>query len=83
MTATATKPTVSITNGLKYISAEYRGTSYCLSRNGDGWFVSSRRLALGRWNMGGGKCYATLADVAAGCKAFGSAAVLAEMAFGF
>lgn len=60
----------SIHGGNKYITATYRGTEYTLMRNGDGWGVATRRIALGRFNTGGFKHYRSLAEVAAGCKAF-------------
>ena len=53
-----------------YYTAIARGVAYCAHELGGKWFVSSRRLALGRFNTGGGKYYETLADVAKGCKAF-------------
>lgn len=56
-------------DGKTYYTAIYRGVEYCAGRLGDGWFVSSRRLSLGR-HVGGGKYYANLVAVAAGCKAF-------------
>jgi hypothetical protein len=59
-----------IHDGKPYYSATSRGVSYCAHELGGRWFVSSRRLALGRSNIGGGRYYETLADVAAGCKAF-------------
>jgi hypothetical protein len=43
--------------GKKYITAVYRGTSYTLSEVSGDWFVSTRRLALGNRNVGGGKYY--------------------------
>jgi len=57
-------------NGTKYISTVSRGVQYTLQRLGGKWFVGSHRLALGRWNTGGGKYYETFDDVRAGCKAF-------------
>jgi hypothetical protein len=77
-----TTPTKSILNNSPYITATYRGTEYTLSRLCDAWFVSTRRIALGRWNMGGGKYYATLAAVAAGCKAFGTESDLHALVYG-
>lgn len=64
--------TTHIADGKKYLTATYRGTEYTLMRNGDGWGVASRRLSLGRFNLGGFKCYRTFDDVAKGCKAFAS-----------
>lgn len=62
--------------GASYYSAVHRGVEYCAHKLGGAWFVSSRRLALGRRHIGGGKHYATLADVAASCKAFAGLDVL-------
>lgn len=70
-----------IIDGSEYIAAKARGVEYTLMRLGDAWFVASHRLALGRNNSGGGKHYATLADVAAGCKAFGTAEDLVQSVF--
>lgn len=78
---TQAAPTVSKLDGSPYITAVARGTQYTLMRLGDAWFVSSRRLALGRSNAGGGKHYTTLADVAKGCKAFGDLADLMKLAY--
>jgi hypothetical protein len=61
-----------VIEGTTYSSATVRGVSssaYYSAAAGQ-WWVSSRRLSLGRWNAGGGKWYASLADLAAGCKAF-------------
>lgn len=69
-------------DGRAYYVATYRGTEYCLSRLCDAWFVRTQRLALGRFNAGGGKHYRTLAEVAAGCRAFGSEADLTKAVFG-
>ena len=66
-----------------YVTATARGVEYCLHRHGDGWGVSSRRLALGRHNTGGFKSYATLADVAQGCRAFADLDALQIAVFGF
>ena len=53
-----------------FLTATYRGTSYCLSRDIEGgWQVATRRIALGR-PCGGCKWFETLADVKASCKAF-------------
>lgn len=65
-----------VIDGRKYVSTERRGVEYTLQRLGDGWFVSSRRLALGRSNMGGGKHYATLEAVKTGCAAFAACDLL-------
>jgi hypothetical protein len=67
--ATTALITASEHEGKTYYTAVARGTEYCAFECAGQWFVSSRRLALGRSNVGGGRYYATLADVAAGCKA--------------
>ncbi len=65
-----------VINGQVYITAQSRGTEYTLMRNGDGWFVASRRLSLGHAHIGGGTHYATLQEVADSCKAFGGVGAL-------
>ncbi|MBV8248469.1 MAG: hypothetical protein JO200_08450 [Comamonas sp.] len=84
-TKTAVKAVAQITivDGKKYITAVARGTEYTLMKLGDAWFVSSHRLALGRFNVGGGKHYETLAAVAEGCKAFGAEAEIFKLFYGF
>lgn len=69
-------------DGRLYLTAEYRGTEYCLMRLGDAWAVCTRRLALGRGHIGGCKHFATLAEVAAGCKAFGTEQQLIAAVYG-
>ena len=64
--------TTEIIDGVKYISSIYRGTEYTLYNSNGSWWCGSRRLALGRMNMGGGKYYVTLQDIVDGCKAFGN-----------
>lgn len=59
-----------IHNGHVYLSTEYRGVAYVLRRSKFGWELSTRRLSLGRMNMGGLKRFDTLEAVRAGCKAF-------------
>ena len=59
-----------VIDGKTCYCATRRGVSYIASELGDQWFVSSNRLALGRFNAGGGKYYKSLAAVAEGCKAF-------------
>jgi hypothetical protein len=71
-----------ISNNNLYITATARGTEYTLMRQGGGWFVASQRLALGRSHIGGGKHYETLAQVAQGCKAFGTEAELIAAVYG-
>lgn len=74
--------TTTTIDGSTYITATARGTEYTLMRLADAWFVSSRRLTLGRSHIGGGKHYETLAEVAAGCKAFGTEEDLMRTVFG-
>jgi hypothetical protein len=59
-----------VQNGTTYLTAEYRGTMYTLCRGQFGWELSTRRIALGRFNAGGFKRFDTLAQAAASCKAF-------------
>ena len=59
-----------VANGTVYLTTEYRGTAYTLRRSQWGWELTTKRISLGRWNMGGFKRFDTLADVQAGCKAF-------------
>ena len=68
---------------MKYVTAVARGTEYTLMKQGDAWFVASHRLALGRFNTGGGKHYQSLADVAEGCKAFGTEDEIFKLFYGF
>ncbi len=83
MAPTKTSPTASIVDDTRYVTAVARGTEYTLMKQGSAWYVASNRLALGRSNIGGGKHYATLAEVAAGCKAFGSEAEIFKLFYGF
>lgn len=58
-------------DGVTYYTTTRNGAEYCAYLTTSGaWFVSSRRLALGRFNAGSGKYYPTIDDLAAGCKAF-------------
>ena len=82
-TAVKAVPEIIVVNGEKYITAVARGTEYTLMKQGDAWFVSSRRLALGRFNVGGGRHYETLAVVARCCKAFGTEAEIFKLFYGF
>jgi hypothetical protein len=66
----AAQITRTVANGVAYMTTEYRGTEYTLRRGSFGWELTTRRLSLGRWNMGGFKRFETLADVQANCKAF-------------
>lgn len=69
-----------IINGAAYYTTTARGVEYTAHQLAGEWFVATRRLALGRRHIGGGKYYATLADVAASVKAFaGLDALAADM----
>jgi len=61
---------VTIHDGREYFTATARGVEYTASREADGWGVWSRRLALGRRNVGSFKRYASAAELAAACRAF-------------
>lgn len=76
--AQANMITAQAIEGRTYYTATARGVEYMASELAGAWFVSSRRLALGRRHIGGGKHYSTLADVAAGCKALAGLDLLAE-----
>ena len=57
-------------NGTVYLTTEYRGTAYTPRFSQWGWELSTKRLSLGRYNVGGFKRFDTLAEVQAKCKAF-------------
>ena len=82
MTTATQAFTTSIHDGKKYITTEYRGSEYCLMFNGDSYGVATRRLALGRFNGGGYKHFASLEAVATGCKAFGGMDSLMKLVYG-
>lgn len=68
--ATAPIITVSIgENGTTYFSATHRGVEYTCFENTAGWYVATHRTALGRHHIGGGKYYASKAEVAQKVKA--------------
>lgn len=57
-------------DGVPWYTVISRGVKYSAYRVSDGrWCVLTRRLALGRWNTGGCKYYANVAEVSANCKA--------------
>lgn len=60
------------TDGVIYYSTIYRGikyfTYYMQSR--EEWCLSSQRLALGPYHIGGYKFYKTIDDLCKSCKAF-------------
>jgi hypothetical protein len=65
-----------VANGMTYLTTEYRGTEYTLRRGEWGWELTTRRISLGRWNMGGFKRFETLEEVKAKCKAFAAVDLL-------
>lgn len=67
-------------DGITYYSTTRRGVAYTTyqTKGGD-WWVSSRRLALGRSNAGGGRYYTDLAALCDGCKAFAGLSVFISM----
>ena len=62
--------TATTLNGSTYYTTRRAGVEYTAQQLAGQWFVSTRRLALGRHHAGGGRYYATLADLASQCKAF-------------
>jgi len=76
------KVTQTDVNGTTYYTTTARGVSYTLRRKRDGeWELSSRRLALGRQNVGSTKFFATLEELEASIKALrGIAALLNDAA---
>lgn len=67
--ATAQVFEVSVIDGRNYVTTQARGVEYTLMKNGEGWGVATRRLALGSCR-GGFKHFNTLPEVAAKCRAF-------------
>jgi hypothetical protein len=74
---------VEVVNNKKYFTAIYKGTEYTLYELCGDWFLSTRRLALGKSNIGGGKYFDTLKAVSEGCKAFGDVETLTKTVYGF
>lgn len=56
-------------DGCDYYTSTRAGVEYTAMKDSVGWGVASRRLALGRFNIGGFKRYPSLAALAEGCKA--------------
>ena len=81
MTTATQTFTRAVHNGVLYITTEFKGTEYCLHKFDGAWGIGTRRLALGRFNTGGFKRFATLDALAASCKAFGDADNLASLYF--
>ena len=64
MNANSAVITKEVIDGCAYFTTVRGGTSYCahfMDSVGE-WFVSSRRLSLGRFNTGGGKYFKNIAD---------------------
>lgn len=74
---------IELIDNKKYFSTTYRGTEYTLYEMCDSWFVSTKKISLGRLNAGGGKYFKTLADVCKNCKAFGTVENLTKTVYGF
>ena len=75
--------TTEIIKGQKIATTTYRGTRYCLSRGNYGWTLLTKRLAYGgRLHMGSGRCFDSIGDVAAKCKAFGAESEISALFFG-
>lgn len=74
--------TRAVHDGQLYITTVAKGTEYCLHKFDGAWGIGTRRIALGRYNVGGFKRFATLDALAASCKAFGSAGQVAALYFG-
>lgn len=53
-----------------YYKTTMNGVEYIASTMGDQWFTQSRRIALGRFNVGTIKYYPSLEALASNCKAF-------------
>lgn len=71
MTTASNLITSELIDGITYYSVTQRGVLYTAYQVSWGdWFVGSHRLALGRFHVGGGKYYKTLADLSGHCKAF-------------
>lgn len=62
-----------------YLQKTYRGTEYTLRRFRGGFELTTRRLALGRWNIGGCKFFGSLAEVQSGCRAFTGIELMAAL----
>ena len=55
ITANTDAITKEVIDGKPYYSTVRRGVSYCAYQTNADWFVSSRRISLGRWNVGSGR----------------------------
>ena len=77
MTTNSAPITKTTEAGVDYFTTTRRGVEYCayFMASAGRWFVSSRRLALGRGNIGGGKYYDRLEE----CPAFAALPTLQAM----
>lgn len=66
-----------VIDGTEYFTTVKSGVEYCgyFCKSVGQWFVSTRRLALGRHNSGGGKYFNKIDD----CKAFAALPALISM----
>lgn len=76
-TANSTPITKTTEGGVDYFTTTRAGVEYCayFMASAGRWFVSSRRLALGRGNVGGGKYYDRVEE----CKPFAALPTLMTM----
>ena len=67
-------------DGTTYYSTEYRGVIYTLyySEPAGAWSVTSRRKALGRWNMGTHRYFKNLSGLEKAVKGFRGISALIE-----
>jgi len=66
--------------GVTYYSTERRGVEYTAYLTSWGqWWVGTHRKGLGRGHVGGGRYYASIDDLATGCKAFAALPVFISL----
>ena len=71
--------TATTIDGMTYYTATRRGVEYtAYQTKGGEWFVATKRLALGRFNPGGGRYYKTIGELAQAVKAFVGLDLLAQ-----
>lgn len=68
ITVNSAEITKEVIDGVAYYSTVRLGVGYCayFMASAGAWFVSSKRLSMGRRHIGGGKYYDKIED----CKAF-------------
>lgn len=59
-----------ISNGKVWLKTVHRGVEYSIARGEFGWTVYTRRLALGRFNIGSVRVFPTLAAATEKYKVF-------------